>query len=117
MGNLSDYIIKYKKGELSPEQMHALEKKALADPFLGEALEGIENVSVEELTSDISAIEKNIFRKKKTILFTPLRIAAGVLLVTASVFIVYQFIPKTETIALKNRKTKTREEKRRRAKG
>ncbi len=111
MGNLSDYIIKYKKGELSPEQMHALEKKALADPFLGEALEGIENVSVEELTSDISTIEKNIFRKRKTILFTPLRIAAGILLVTASVFIVYQFIPKAETIALKIEKPKPEKKK------
>ncbi len=32
-------IIKYKKGELTSEQMHSLEKKALADPFLADALQ------------------------------------------------------------------------------
>ena len=111
MDNLSNDIIKYKKGELSPEQMHALEKKALADPFLADALEGVENISSDELAADISAIEKKIFHKKKTILFTPLRIAAGVLLVATSVFIVYQFIPKAETIALKTEKPKPESKK------
>ncbi len=107
MDNLWDYIIKYKKGELSPEQMHALEKRALADPFLAEALEGIETISTDELVTDISAIEKRVFQKKNPAhagLFTPLRIAAGVLLVVSSVFIVYQFIPKAESIALKTEK-------------
>jgi len=106
MDNLRDDIIKYKKGELSPEQMHAVEKKALADPFLAEALEGIENISASELAADVSEIEKKILHKKKKILFTPLRIAAGVLLVVSSVLIVYQFIPKAETVALKTEKSK-----------
>ena len=111
MDNLSNDIIKYRKGELSPEQMHVLEKRALADPFLAEALEGVENISSDELVADISAIEKKIFRKKKTILFTSLRIAAGILLVASSVFIVYQFIPKAETIALKTEKPKPENKK------
>jgi hypothetical protein len=106
MNNLRDDIIKYKKGELSPEQMHALEKKALVEPFLAEALEGLENISAEELASDISEIEKRILHKKKKILLTPLRIAAGLFIVAFSVFMVYQFIPKVETIALKMEKSK-----------
>ncbi|HEV8515626.1 MAG TPA: carboxypeptidase-like regulatory domain-containing protein [Cyclobacteriaceae bacterium] len=114
MGSLSDDIIKYKKGELNPEQMHALEKKALADPFLAEALEGVENISAEEFAADISEIEKNILHKKnpaRTGIFTPLRIAAGVLLVASSIFIVYQFVPRAETIALKTEKPKPEKKK------
>jgi len=111
MDNLSDHIIKYKRGALSPEQMHALEKKALTDPFLAEALEGVENISAEELAIDISSIEKKILHKKKTILFTPLRIAAGITLFTASVFLIYQFIPKPETIALKTENPKPENKK------
>lgn len=106
MDNLSDDIIKYKKGELSPKQMHALERKALADPFLAEALEGAETISADELVADISAINERILHKEKTILFTPLRIAAGIVLLVASVFLVYQFVPRTENIALKIEKTK-----------
>ena len=72
--------------------MHALEKKALVDPFLAEALEGIENISAEALKMDVSAIESKVRGKKKTILFTPLRIAAGVVLLVGSVILIYQFI-------------------------
>src|SRR5258708_5506843 len=106
MGNLSDDIVKYKMGELSQQEMHALEKKALADPFLAEALEGIENFSPEALKMGVSAIETKVRCKKKTVLFTPIRIAAGVVLLIASVFLIYQFIPKPETIALKTEKSK-----------
>src|SRR5258706_4791882 len=111
MGILSDDIIKYKRGELNPEQMHALEKKALADPFLAEALEGTENFSPEELAADISAINNKITSKKKNILFTPLRVAAGIVLLIASVFLVYQFVSKPETIALKTEKPKPENKK------
>jgi outer membrane biosynthesis protein TonB len=106
MDSLSDDIIKYKKGELSADQMHALEKKALADPFIADALEGIENISAEELSTNVSKIERKIKNKKKTILFSPLRIAAGIIFVAVSVFFIYQFIPEAETIALKTDKPK-----------
>jgi len=111
MNSHSDDIVKYKKGELSAEQMHALEKKALSDPFLADALEGVENISAEELAADISSIEKKIIHNKKTILFFPLRIAAGIILITASVFLIYQFTPKPETIALKTEKSKPENKK------
>lgn len=106
MGNLSEDIVKYKNGELTPQEMHALEKKALADPFLAEAMEGIENISPAALKTDISTIDGKVSGKKKTILFTPLRIAAGIVLLVASVFFIFQLIPKPETIALKTEKQK-----------
>lgn len=38
-----DLIKKYLRGQLSPAEMHRLEKRALDDPFLAEAMEGYEN--------------------------------------------------------------------------
>lgn len=118
MDDLQNDIIKYKKGELEPKEMHAFEKKALDDPFLAEALEGLENISSKELSSDVHELNQRILKEKKTILFTPLRIAAGVILVAASVFLFYQLVPKRETLALKTEKQnaptstpKTEEEK------
>ncbi len=84
--------------------MHALEKKALADPFLADALEGIANVSEEEFLNDLSVINKKIGRRKTAILFTPFRLAAGVVLLISSIFIIYQVVPKPEAIALKTEK-------------
>jgi TonB family protein len=104
MGSLQDDIIKYKKGELSPKEMHALEKRALTDPFLAEALEGFENISAKDLADDVEEINKRILKDRKTILFTPLRIAAGIILVSATIFLFYQLIPKHETIALRTEK-------------
>ena len=104
MDDLQNDIIKYKKGKLSPKEMHSLEKKALSDPFLAEALEGIENISSKDLSNDIEELNRKILKEKKTVLFTPLRIAAGVILVAASIFLFYQLTPKHETLALKTEK-------------
>src|SRR5579871_1495798 len=106
MDNLSDDIIKYKKGELSPAQMHALEKRALSDPFLADALEGIDQLSTSDVEADVAAIQEKISRKK-TILFTPMRIAAGIILLAASAWIVYQFAPSEEKIAMVKEVPKT----------
>ncbi len=104
MSDLQDDIIRYKRGELSAKEMHALEKKALNDPFLAEALEGVENISSTNLSHDVKELDLKILKQKKSILFTPLRIAAGVILVSASVFLFYQLMPKRETLALKTEK-------------
>src|SRR5258706_14160582 len=104
MDDLQNDIIRYKKGELVSKEMHSLEKKALSDPFLAEALEGIENISSKDLSNDIEQLNKKIRKGEKSVLFTPLRIAAGVILVVGSVFLFYQLTPKHETIALKTEK-------------
>lgn len=103
MDKLLNDIIKYKRGELNPTEMHALERKALSDPFLAEALEGAENISPEDLAQDVAEINKKILKKKST-WFTPLRIAAGVLLILSSGYLFYQLTPNRETLALKTDK-------------
>ncbi|MBS1680737.1 MAG: carboxypeptidase-like regulatory domain-containing protein [Bacteroidetes bacterium] len=104
MDNLSDDIIKYKKGLLSAKEMHALEKKALEDPFLAEALEGSDLIDSTDYEKDVDQLNSKITDKEK-IRFTPLRIAAGLILIASSVFLVYQLAPRKETIALKTETT------------
>ncbi len=52
-------IEKYHKGLLSSEEMHQLEKAALDDPFLADALEGY-GISLVNATKDVSDLEKRL---------------------------------------------------------
>ena len=55
-----DDIARYANGSLSPEQRHALEKRALNDPFLHEALEGAEVVGGNAFASDLNELSQKI---------------------------------------------------------
>src|SRR4051812_28756626 len=88
MADWSNDIEKYRKGELSPSQMHALEKKALSDPFLAEALEGSEQISGEDFSKDIYELKTRINTRKKVV-WTPLRIAAGIFLIVGVSSVMY----------------------------
>jgi TonB family protein len=55
-----DDIEKYRNGELSPQEMHALEKRALQDPFLADALEGAESISPENFSDDLTELQESI---------------------------------------------------------
>lgn len=53
-------IEKYWKGQLSPEAMHAMERAALEDPFLADAMDGyrqLENTPPNKLTADLSELD------------------------------------------------------------
>jgi hypothetical protein len=52
-------IEKYHKGLLSPKEMHELEKAALEDPFLADALEGYGSVSVN-VSSDLAELHRKL---------------------------------------------------------
>lgn len=60
MGSIHDDIERYKKGELSSSEMHKLERKALDDPFLADALEGIDGVSAREMSSDLAGLRDQL---------------------------------------------------------
>ena len=51
-------IERYLRGELSPAEMHALEREALDDPFLAEALEGIEHAGTEDFLYDVHQLRR-----------------------------------------------------------
>jgi TonB family protein len=60
MDKWEEDIKRYHAGEMTPQEQHALEKKALSDPFLFEALEGTESISETELTNDLKEIDLKI---------------------------------------------------------
>jgi TonB family protein len=80
MEDKKDDIQRYREGSLSGPEKNALEKKALNDPFLADALEGAESIPADEFTTDIASLSKKIRKANDGSLFTPLRIAAGVIL-------------------------------------
>ena len=56
-------IEQYLAGNLSPQQMHAMEKAALDDPFLAEAMEGYEAVKDKEWNNQLGALREAISNK------------------------------------------------------
>ncbi len=104
-------IRRYHAGEMPAHEMHAMEKAALEDPFLADAIEGYTytvtaNKDLEELRSKL--LEKD--RGKKIIslpgrrsYYAPLKVAALVLLLAGAGWIVYQFsLAKENDVALNN---------------
>jgi TonB family protein len=66
-------IEKYYRGLLSPGEMNELEKAALDDPFLADALEGYQ-ATAENISSDLSELEKKLDERvsdKKVISIAP----------------------------------------------
>ncbi|MBS1543301.1 MAG: TonB family protein [Bacteroidetes bacterium] len=88
MGEPTDDIDKYLNGKLSPEDSHRLEKKALDDAFLSDALEGAESISPTEFHKDVSELQSRLSVPKAAI-FTPLRIAAGILVILGTGVLFY----------------------------
>lgn len=94
-------IEKYHNGQLSAREMHAMEKAALDDPFLADALEGYMVPGVNA-TADIAELKKRLEERtsrNKVIPIVPvnkssfpwLRAAAMFVLVAGAAFLVYKF--------------------------
>ncbi len=75
MTKWEDDIRRYYSGEMSPQEQHALEKKALSDPFLAEALEGAGLVSPLEFSDDLKDLTSKI--DKRTQKLDDLQVAAS----------------------------------------
>ena len=92
----SDDIRRYLSGEMSDSERYALEKAALEDPFLADAMEGMESrLPISELSQDLSSLEtrleKRIELKPKAIVapFYKVAAAAIVFLLAGSLSILY----------------------------
>jgi len=88
-------IEKYWKGQLSASEMHAMEKAALGDPFLAEAMEGYQPVAKEDrpFTADMDELKQRLTNRVSATKVVPIRnnnwwkIAAVVLLAVAGVWL------------------------------
>lgn len=95
-------IEKYQQGLLSPKERHDLEKAALDDPFLADALEGYHSTPVN-ISADLTELKNRLTEKteeKKVIpldttagkrAFPWLRVAAMIIAVAGAGLLVYQF--------------------------
>lgn len=100
MADLKNDIEKYLRGELSPAERHALEKRALSDPFLADALEGGESISAEHFSADLETLRTSLqdrIGNRKSVKVIPLwvwpaRIAAGLLLLAAATFVIVDIV-------------------------
>ena len=109
--DLKNHIEKYLRGELSASEMHALEKRALDDPFLADALEGAMQLEASLFASDIKTLEgkigARIERKVIPMWVWPARIAAGLILIVLSMYVINSLIGKDETNLAVNDTQKT----------
>lgn len=78
-------IGKYLKGELDARAMHQLEKRALDDPFLADAIEGFEQAKADQkgnLDELSERLHKRIAQKERRIIpWGPLSIAASIIII------------------------------------
>jgi TonB family protein len=102
MADLNDDIKKYLSGELTPAEMHALEKKALDDPFLEDALEGATRLGSNNFESDLkhlrASLNERVSKKSPKVVSLWLwtaRIAAGIILVALSTFVIVKLTSDT----------------------
>lgn len=111
-------IEKYWNGKLSAAEMHALEKAAMDDPFLADALEGYKNVSLpdpaldelkEKIDRRVGAFVPVINQKRNR--FTWTRAAAAIIMIVGTGLLVQQlFFNRNESsIALSDEKEKQSE--------
>ena len=101
--NIINYTVadieKYWKGDLSPAEMHAIEKPAMDDPFLADALEGYKNTNQpdadldslkEKLDKRVGAVIPLLNLKRKR--FTLVRAAAAVIIIVGVGLLVQQLV-------------------------
>ena len=91
MNDWKDDIEKYLTGKLSPAEMHALEKRALSDPFLAEALEGAHTIGAEDFAADVKSLRDSLHQKEHRSIGAwgwTARIAACVALLVAAAFLI-----------------------------
>jgi len=90
-------IEKYLAGEMSPEARHAMEKAALDDSFLSEAMEGFQDVPVQQWKGQLNALHRQFetgITPAKVIpmrsnSFRMMRVAAAVVLILGGTTLTY----------------------------
>ncbi|HET6994494.1 MAG TPA: hypothetical protein VFI06_05915, partial [Chitinophagaceae bacterium] len=102
-------IEKYHKGQLSAKEMHELEKAALDDPFLADALEGFATPGIN-INEDIAELRRRLSENTERAKVIPihtagrskfpwLRAAVAIVLVAGAGLLAYEFLYKAKAPA------------------
>ncbi len=92
MNYSTDYLRKYLNGELADKEMQALEKAALEDPFLSDAIDGLREAgNLSSFESDVAdlrnRLNKRVQKEKKKrgiiFMFPRWQVAASILIIAA----------------------------------
>ena len=61
----SDDIRRYLEGKMSSEEMHRIEKAALDDPFLADAMEGFQLSGSDTIKKDLDELSSRLTEKTR----------------------------------------------------
>jgi TonB family protein len=114
MHDYTNDIKRYLSGGMTAAESHALEKRALSDPFLADALEGALSMNADDYATDVTNLQKQISGSvNASSLKTPinvwqwsLRVAAAITILVLSTFVVWKYITvqqKPEQLALEEK--------------
>lgn len=98
MDKLQNDIERYLQGQMSPAEMHALEKRALSDPFLADALEGAGLLNADQFKKDLADLETRLEKTDSKVIPIwgwALRIAAGLAFLTVASVVIYNLASDT----------------------
>lgn len=94
----AENIEQYFSGKLLPQQMHAMEKAALDDPFLAEAMEGYERMKKESWEKELNGLREKFATKDNTTKIAAIKqpfkwwkAAAAILIIGSGIRLVYLF--------------------------
>jgi TonB family protein len=62
-GYSRETLLRYLSGQMSPAEMHALEKAALEDPFLADALDGLKQETSSQLKNDLDSLDQQLINR------------------------------------------------------
>lgn len=102
-------LAKYLSGQMTEQERHAFERKALDDPFLQEALEGAESIDPQDFAADVEQLQQKLIASKSR--FGWWRVAAVALLFLVGGWLVWTLMDtKPEQKLAKNEETTQKEE-------
>lgn len=110
----TEELLKYLQGKLDGKRAHEIEKQALDDPFLADALEGLEEQVFDDVVKDITYVQKSVIEHSKSDShksYWKLAAAVALLLVASSVTFFLLFNEDQPTQLTYQEKSQPKEEK------
>jgi hypothetical protein len=95
-------ISRYWQGKLTSEEMHAMERAAMDDPFLADAMEGYSTANPQQITNDLAELRERLQEKGSDKKVVPmrtkwLRVAAVIILLGGASFLTFQLLNNNKT--------------------